>query len=256
MRLRFALLGSLLAVLVAVVAPNIASAAPQHNRGLTINATPNPIIAGEGVLIYGQLRGGDVAGQPVKLYHRVNPSTQFTLIGKTTTNTFGFYEFTRVEGIVYTNRSWFVRGLDGAHSRTIHERVAAEVSLTANMTTADTGQPIVFSGHVTPNHAFQRVFLQVQKGATDNWSTVASTRLGPGSNYTISRHWRMPGQRVVRVSVPRRPSKHRGCVGSAVDHDPAAPGARFHDQQHRSRDSGRPVGHDLREAVHEGNDHA
>ena len=73
MRLRFALLGSLLAVLVAVVAPNIASAAPQHNRGLTINATPNPIIAGEGVLIYGQLRGGNVAGQTIKLYHRVNP---------------------------------------------------------------------------------------------------------------------------------------------------------------------------------------
>ena len=120
----------------AVVAPDIASAAPQHNHGLTINATPNPIIAGEGVLIYGQLRGGNVAGQTIMLYHRVNPSTWFTLIGKTTTNTLGFYEFTRVEGIVYTNRSWFVRGPDGAHSRTIHERVAAEVSLTANMTTA------------------------------------------------------------------------------------------------------------------------
>ena len=128
MRLRFALLGSLLAVLVAVAAPNIASAAPHHNRGLTINATPNPIIAGEGVLIYGQLRGGDVAGQPVKLYHRINPSTQFSLIGKTTTDKFGFYAFTRAEGIVYTNRSWFVRGPAGAHSRTIHERVSAEVS--------------------------------------------------------------------------------------------------------------------------------
>ena len=202
MRLRFALLGSLLAVLVAVAAPNIASAAPHHNRGLTINATPNPIIAGEGVLIYGQLRGGDVAGQPVKLYHRINPSPQFSLIGKTTTDKFGFYAFTRAEGIVYTNRSWFVRGLAGAHSRTVHERVSAEVTLQANMTSADTGQPIVFSGHVTPNHAFQRVFLQVQKGATNNWLTVASTRLGPGSNYAISHHWRMPGERVVRVLFP------------------------------------------------------
>ena len=202
MRLRFALLGSLLAVLMAAVAPNIASAAPQRDRGLTIDATPNPIIAGEGVLIYGQLRGRDVAGQPVKLYHRINPSTQFTLIGKTTTDRFGFYDFTRAEGIVYTNRSWFVRSPDGAHSRTIHERVAAEVSLTANMTTADTGQAIVFSGHVTPNHAFERVFLQVQKGVTDNWLTVASTRLGPGSNYTIGHHWRMPGERLVRVLFP------------------------------------------------------
>jgi hypothetical protein len=202
MRLRFALLGSLLAVLMAVAAPNIASAAPHHNRGLTINATPNPIIAGEGVLIYGQLRGGDVAGQPVKLYHRINPFTQFTLIGKTTTDKFGFYDFTRAEGVVYTNRSWFVRGRDGAHSRTIHERVAAEVTLQASMTTANTGQPIVFSGHVTPNHAFERVFLQVQRGEANNWSTVTSTRLGPGSNYLISHHWRTPGERVVRVLFP------------------------------------------------------
>jgi hypothetical protein len=199
MRLRFALLGSLLAVLMAAVAPTIAGAAPHHNRGLTINATPNPITAGSGVLIYGQLRGGNVAGQPVKLYHRINPSPQFTLIGRTTTDRFGFYDFTRAEGIVYTNRSWFVRGPDGAHSRTIHERVSAEVGLQANMTTADTGQPIVFSGHVTPNHAFERVYLQVQRGAANNWATVASTRLGPGSNYTITHHWRLPGQRLVRA---------------------------------------------------------
>ena len=50
--------------------------------------------------------------------------------------------------------------------------------------------------------ALQRVFLQVQKGATDNWSTVAGTRLGLGSAYTISCYWRMPGERVVRVLFP------------------------------------------------------
>ena len=202
MRVRFALVGSLLTALVAVTVPGVASAAPIHNRGLTINATPNPIIAGEGVLIYGQLKGGTVKGQPIRLYHRINPSTQFSLVGKTTTDSFGFYEFTRAEGVVYTNRSWFVRGPNGTHSRTVHERVAALVSLQANTTTADTGQPVVFSGHVTPNHAFERVLLQVQRGATDDWKTLASTRLGPGSNYVIVYRWRVPGERVVRVLFP------------------------------------------------------
>jgi hypothetical protein len=202
MRLRLALLGSLLAALVAVAVPGFASAAPVHNRGLTINATPNPILAGEGVLIYGQLKGGDITGQRIKLYHRVNPSDHFTLIRRTTTDRFGFYEFTRAEGVVLTNRSWFVRGPDGTHSRTVHERVAALVMLAASNTNADTSQPITFFGHVTPNHAFERVFLQVQRGSSDDWKTLASTRLGPGSNYVISYRWRIPGQRIVRVLFP------------------------------------------------------
>ncbi len=199
MRLRLAMLGSLLAAFAVAASPGVVSAAPHHNRGLTINATPDPIIAGEGVLIYGQLQGGSVAGQTISLYHRVNPSRGFTLIGKTTTNAFGFYEFTREEGLVYTNRSWFVRGPGNTHSRTVHERVAALVSLHASRASADTRQPILFYGHVTPDHAFERVFLQVQRGSSDDWRTIDSGRLGPGSNYAIVHRFRIPGERTVRV---------------------------------------------------------
>src|SRR5947209_20277591 len=105
MRLRFAVLASLLttpAALAAVAVPRLARAAPRHNEGLTINATPQRIIAGEGVLIYGQLNGTNVAGQTVRLYHRVNPSPGFALVGRTTTDARGFYEFTRAEGVVLT----------------------------------------------------------------------------------------------------------------------------------------------------------
>lgn len=202
MRLRLALVGSLLAAFVAFAAPGIASAAPHRNSGLTINATPNPILAGEGVLIYGQITGGTVAGQTIRLYHRINPAGHFSLIRTTTTDRFGFYEFTRAEGIVYTNRSWFVRGPDGMHSRTLHEQVSALVSLQANRAVAYTRQSVVFSGHVTPNHAFDRVYLQVQNGDSDDWLTVASGVLGRGSNYRIAYGWRFPGQRIVRVLLP------------------------------------------------------
>jgi hypothetical protein len=209
MRLRFALLGPLLTALVVCATAGIADAAPRHNHGLTINATPNPIQAGEGVLIYGQLRGGDVSGQPITLYHRVNPSPVFQVIGRTTTNKFGFYEFTRAEGVVYSNRSWFVRGPGPSHSRTVHERVQALVSLAANATTADTRTPIVFSGHVTPDHTGGRVFLQVQRGTSDNWRTIESASLGAGSNYSISKRWRIPGERLVRVVLRRDPRNIR-----------------------------------------------
>ena len=55
MRLRFTLLACALAACVGTAVPGAAGAAPVHNRGLTIHAVPNPIIAGEAVLIYGHL---------------------------------------------------------------------------------------------------------------------------------------------------------------------------------------------------------
>jgi hypothetical protein len=128
----------------------------------------------------------------------------FTVIGRTTTNSHGFYEFTRAEGVVFTNRSWFARevGIHGVHSRTVHERVTALVSLVASTNNAVTRQPVTFTGHVTPNHAGERVFLQEQKGNSDDWRTLNSGIVGPGSNYSIAYAWRVPGARVIRVVLP------------------------------------------------------
>jgi hypothetical protein len=203
MRPRFAVLGSVLTALAVAASPAVSGAAPRHNHGLTINAAPNPIIAGEPVLVYGQLNAGPVAGQSILLYHHVNGTHQrFTLIGHTTTDAHGFYAFQRPDGLVTTNRQWFVREASGqhVHSRTVFEHVAALVSLSASSTNADTGTPIVFSGQVTPAvHAGERVYLQVQRGGGDNWRTINSARLDGASKYTIAYRWRVPGARDVRV---------------------------------------------------------
>ncbi len=111
MRPRSVMLCSALSAVALAAAPGLANAAPVHNRGLTINATPNPIDSGDPVLIYGQLNGGTtVANQTIVLYHHINGSHHgYSVVGRTTTNSFGFYEFTRADGVVDTNRSWFVR---------------------------------------------------------------------------------------------------------------------------------------------------
>ncbi len=103
-----------------------------------------------------------------------------------------------------TNRSWFVResGIHGVHSRTVYERVSALVSLAASTTSQVTGQPIVFTGHVTPNHAFERVALQEQRGSSDDWRTLKTGFIGRGSNYAISYRWRIAGDHDVRVVFP------------------------------------------------------
>ena len=199
MRLRFPVLASALVAVACMLVPSLASAAPHHNRALTIHATPASIIAGEPVMIFGRLEGRDSAGQTIKLYHRINPNRSFSLISVTKTDGAGSYQFTRAEGVVNTNRSWFVQGPVFSHSKTIHERVAAEVSLMGSASQGTTRHPIVFSGHVTPDHVGSVVELQAQKGSSDDWATLKAGRVGAGSNYQISYAWRTAGARDVRV---------------------------------------------------------
>jgi hypothetical protein len=203
MRLRLTVLACALSACVCAALPGIASAAPLHNRALTIHAVPNRIIAGEPVLIYGQLKGASSANQIIRLYHRINPNPQFSLIGTARTDSAGRYEFTRAEGIVDTNRSWYVRGPVFSHSRTVHERVAALISLAANAASGDTRHALTFSGHVTPAHAGSVVVLQEQKGSSDDWATLKRGIVGSGSDYQISYAWRTPGARDVRVLFRR-----------------------------------------------------
>jgi hypothetical protein len=192
-------LASLLTAFTAVLAPSVASAAPKHNHDLTIRNVPSHIMAGEPVLIYGHLAGPGNAGQLIRLYHRVNPHFGYSLISTTHTDASGFYEFTRADGIVDTNRSWFVRGPDQSHSRTVYERVQALVSLSADKLATDTRHPVAFTGAIDPAHPFQRISLQVRRGTGDDWRTVKSGFTRAGSTYTIDYRWSIPGNYDVRT---------------------------------------------------------
>lgn len=204
MRLRLAVLASVVTTLSAFAVPSLVTAAPVHNRGLTINAIPNPIDAGDGVFIYGHLNVPPMGGQTIVLYHHLAGSGRgYTRIGQTTSDSHGFFEFTRAEGVVRTNRSWFVRegGIHQIHSRTVFERVSALVSLNASTSTAVTGQPVAFTGHVDPNHVAERVILQ-QETNSGNWRNLETGRLDRGSNYSITHRWRFPGDHTVRILFP------------------------------------------------------
>ena len=199
MRLRMPVLASAAIVCVSATVPSIAAAAPHPVKALTIHATPRQVIAGEPVLIFGRLEGRHSANQPVVLWHRINPQARFTVIGRARTDSSGRYEFTRAEGIINSNRNWFVRGPVFTHSKTIHERVAAEVTMAPSASESTTRRPLTFSGQVTPAHAGSRVALQVQRGDANDWRTVAIGKVGAGSSYSIRHAWRTAGPRTVRV---------------------------------------------------------
>jgi hypothetical protein len=207
---RLAACASALMLLSALVSPCLAHGDARDGYRVTIAAIPPHNIAGRPVLIYGQIQGPGGGGQTIVLYQRVKPSSRSAIAGTATTNAQGYYEFTRAEDVVMTNRSWFVRApsLPGSvHSRTIHERVAATVSIGAFTSagvaavTAYTRHPIVLAGHVDPPgvHLGEPVALQQRNATNYGWRTLAGGVIGLGSRYSISYRFALPGTRELRV---------------------------------------------------------
>jgi hypothetical protein len=227
MRVRVTVLVAALMACACAVTPSIAAAhGPIRDRALTIHNSPQSIVAGDPVLIYGRLLGRESADQRVVLWHRVNPQAGFTIIGSTQTDSSGRYEFTRQNGIVQTNRSWYVTGPALSHSETVHEQVSAEVTLTASATQTTTRHPITFTGQVSPGHTGQTIKLEAQRGDSNNWNTIKTARLDASSSYSIPVAWRFPGPRNVRAVFPGDPRNTRGisAVSSVVVEQTEVPG--------------------------------
>ncbi|MDE3133893.1 MAG: hypothetical protein KGL15_07500 [Acidobacteriota bacterium] len=194
-----------------MVLPSTANAAPHNNRGLTIRTSADPISAGQGVLIYGRLQGPGNAGKRIFLFHRIDPAGHFTWVSTTRTNGAGFYEFIRADGVVKTNRNWFVLGPHYTHSRTIHEWVSSVVTLNADTTTATTAQPVNFSGTVFPPHANQRVLLQEQVSTSGNgWKTLEVGYTNADSGFSIAHQFRPAGSYTLRAFFPNDPRNIAG----------------------------------------------
>jgi hypothetical protein len=211
MRVRVTVLVAAVVACASAAIPSIAAAhGPIRDRALTIHNSPQSIVAGDPVLIYGRLLGRGSANQRIVLWHRINPQTRFTVIGRARTDSSGRYEFTRQNGIVQTNRSWYVTGPALSHSQTVHEQVSAEVTLTPSATEASTRHPITFTGQVSPGHAGQTIDLEAQRGDSNNWNTIKTARLDGSSSYSIPVAWRFPGPRNVRAVFPGDPRNTRG----------------------------------------------
>lgn len=203
MRSRFVVPAVLVAAATLVAAPAAATAKPGHvaPKKITINATPNPDVTGDPVFIYGQVNLPSHANVAVKLFHRLPLQPRFTPAGQTTTNAAGFYSFARADGVVRTNRNWFVK-VGNKRSRVVHEKVFAELTLAASPAPYLTNHPITFAGTVTPPgvHVGERVLLQVQQGVNgDRWKNIDRGLIGAGGAFVIKHRFRQPDERTLRV---------------------------------------------------------
>jgi hypothetical protein len=180
-----------------------ASAAPA--RHITINAQPNPIVSGDPVVIFGQLTGAKASDALIKLFHRVAGAPGFTLVSTTHASSTGAYEFSRADGVVTTNRSWYARA-NGITSQIVRERVQALVTLSgpADGSTLLTGpaHPYTFSGTVSPAKVGGVVELQRQEATGGgSWHTIQTTRVRAGGAYTLVHHFSVPGDASIRTVV-------------------------------------------------------
>ncbi len=187
-----------------------AALAHKHPSGrcrVSVNA-PREITAGDPVVIFGRLvchPGGREADQVVKLYHHLAAFPGFTYVQSTTTDAHGFYEFARADGVVETNRAWYVRS-HGAQSASKRIKVAAQVTLSgpAEGTQLLTGaaNKVTFTGTVTPADVGARVVLQRQNATTGSeWRRIDVGRVEAGGGFTIVHTFRFPGDANIRVLV-------------------------------------------------------
>ncbi|MEA2427463.1 MAG: hypothetical protein QOF37_1091 [Thermoleophilaceae bacterium] len=194
--------------LIPAAAQAVKHPSPNGLHRVSINVSENPVVAGDQLAIWGQLRGSNNGNRAVTLWHRINPAPNFTPVQTVQTDANGFYAIFRPQGIVNSNRNWYVKAT-GARSRTIHEKVFSLVSLSgpADGSTLLTGpaHKTTFTGTVSPGAAGERVFLQRQNSSTTgrNWHTIDRTRLGSGGSFTIVHTFRVPGDANIRVLVPR-----------------------------------------------------
>ncbi len=179
---------------------------PNGRCEISLN-TPAHISAGEEVLIFGRLRCTNPAReahQEVKLFHHVWDLPGFTYVQSVKTDSAGFYAISRADGVVETNRSWYVRA-QGARSATKRVHVSAQATLSGPAEgQLLTGSPnrVTFTGTVSPVDVGARVILQRQNSLTGNeWHRIDSSIVEASGSFTIFHRFIVPGDANIRVLV-------------------------------------------------------
>lgn len=212
MRTRMLTPAVMAAISLFAIVPSSALAHKHPSRGgrcgVSINVVPRQIVAGEPVVIFGRLRcanQANAAGREVRLFHHlIGQGGGFSYVQSATTDPAGFYVITSADGVVETNRSWYVRALS-ARSATKRIRVAAAVTL-SGPTEGQllTGYPnrVTFTGTVSPADAGARVILQRQNASTgSDWRHIGNGVVTSSGTFTIVHTFVVPGDANVRVLV-------------------------------------------------------
>ena len=171
-----------------------------QNPALTISSSADPIAYGQSVVISGVAAGAP--NMPVTLYARTHTQSGFSPVAQITTDGSGDYTFPAQSPVAST--FYQVRGA-GKKSAVLYEGVKDVLTAQVSATTTPAGQPITFSGAVTPDHTGHVIYLERQNASGTSFHVVEVATIGAGSTYTIPHTIYTVGTSVYRVKVPGDP---------------------------------------------------
>ncbi len=184
-----------------------------ENRRLTINSSANPISYGNPVTISGVLAPTSAAGsggsQKVELLGRT-AGTPFTKVGEAMTESNGKYDF--VIPAATANMQYRVTSAVVRSSAVLFQGVKYILEAGVSATKVQSGQPLTWSGTVTPGVNGKFVYLERENLSGGGFHVVDLAPVvasgGPGSvgTFTLTHYLFGTGNQVYRIRVPGDPT--------------------------------------------------
>ncbi len=166
----------------------------RRSRKVTIQVSADPIAYGLGVTISGIVAGAD--DQPVTLLAQT-PEGTFAPLASGVTGSGGEYSF--LESPLQTTRYRVTSA--SASSANLSEGVTYALTPTPSAATVQAGEPIAFTGTVTPAHQGQPVALEQQYASGLGYHAIATGVVSSGSTYSIAHTFTGAGAELLRIRV-------------------------------------------------------
>ena len=167
-----------------------------QNPSLTIESSQDPVPY-EGATVI----SGTVAGEPntaVTLL-AAKAHQHWTPVATTATGPTDTYTFAPQQPLTAT-RYRVTAG--GRSSAVLYEGVKYVLTATPSSTSVLSGQPITFSGTVTPAKAGHTIYLERQNAAGTGFHVVAVGSVAADGTYSLTRSFYAPGPYTLRVKIP------------------------------------------------------
>jgi hypothetical protein len=189
-----------------------------QNPNLTLETVPNPVASGQAVTIKGVVKNG--ANQKVVLLSRTK-GLPLAKTDETKADGSGAYTFTEkpLHSTIYRATA------AGVSSTSQFEGVKYVVTATASATKVQSGQPLAFSGTVSPIQAGHPVYIERQSAVGGGFHVIEVATVSPAGTYSISHPVFGSGSAVLRVHVPGGP-ENQGASSQTfnIEITPAPPG--------------------------------
>jgi hypothetical protein len=181
-----------------------------QNPALTIESSADPISYGQPVTVSGKI--DSATPTPLTLLARTRLQHGFVAVATSTSGAGGAYSFpvqTPTQSTFYK-----VTGAGKSSSR-LFEGVRYGVTASASASSIAAGQPVTFSGAVTPAHEGHPVYLQALSGSSVGYHTVEVAKVAHDGTFAIAHSFYAAGARKLRVKVPGDP-ENQGAATLAV----------------------------------------